>query len=98
MRGKKWFKQQKREVARTRQLEATEVNLDSERGPTILVDPIVAFIESLEAAADLPSLYFQLLARWISPLKCSLVHLHKFKVKAFILCYPKLYALLYTLL
>lgn len=52
MRGKKWFNQQKKEAIRIRQLEVTEANLDSEKGPTILVDPI-AFIESLEAAADL---------------------------------------------
>jgi hypothetical protein len=56
MRGKRWFRQQKRKAATTGELEATEVNSDSEKGPIMPVDPIFAFMELLEAAADLPAI------------------------------------------
>jgi len=53
MRGKKWFRQQKQKGATARELEVTKVNSDLEKGPIVLVDLTVAFMELLEAAADL---------------------------------------------
>jgi superfamily II DNA helicase RecQ len=86
MRDKKWFNLQKREAARTRQPQATESNLDSEKGSTMLVDPIVTFMELLEVAADLPAVQSLLptackmdIATQMQYIRTALKHLYSFE-------------------